>query len=63
MKAKEALATARAIANTAKAGVVSYDSAKKQCLPYLKIVNEHGQKVAKEFGQRYRPIGFSGLVR
>lgn len=63
MTPKQALEEAKYIVYLCKAGKFTYDEAKAKCVPLLAMVNNAGKKIAKEYGQRYKPIGFSGLLR
>ena len=60
---KQAMEEARYIAVLVKAGRYTYDEGKVLALPYLKIVNDAGKKIAKEYGQKYKPIGWTGILR
>ena len=43
--------------------IISYENAKGQAEEYIEVLNEAGEKVAKEFGKKYKKITFASLMR
>ena len=44
-------------------GVLTYDEAQKLAEPCIERMNKRGAEIAKEFGQRFKPLTFRYLMR
>lgn len=49
--------------NLLRYGRISMDEAKRRCEPYIRLVNEGGKRLAKEFGNPFRAVTATGFLR
>jgi hypothetical protein len=44
-------------------GEIDYQQAKVEAAPILEAMNERGAEIAKQHGQKYRPLTFTYVMR
>lgn len=49
--------------NLLRYGKISMDEAKRRVEPYIRMVNEGGKRLAKEFGNPFRAVSATGFLR
>lgn len=61
-KIKDARTTIELVKSKLRAGE-SYHACKAEAQPAIDTINEEGKKIAKKYGQRYKPVSFTGIMR
>lgn len=46
-----------------RCGVISYDEAVKEIMPFIKMANEYSKELAKKYNQRHRRISVQAYLR
>ena len=46
-----------------RCGVISYDEAVKEIMPFIKLANEYSKELAKKYNQRHRRISVQAYLR
>ena len=59
-KAREA---AEAAKNQLRYGAISLDEAKRRVAPYIKLVNEGGKRLSKQYKNPFRKVSDTGFLR
>lgn len=49
--------------NLLRHGKIGMDKAKVLVQPYIDLVNEGGKRLAKEFGNTFKPVSATGFLR
>jgi hypothetical protein len=44
-------------------GIISYEEAKKQSIPFIEELNIMGKNIAKKYGRKFLPTTFSQQMR
>lgn len=59
----DALEKAHEARHLLRRGKISLEEAKSRCEPYIKMVNEGGKRLSKEYGNSYKPVSVTSFLR